>query len=206
MKGPLQLTRQGSGGRCRVGFPEGVSAVMSTTLVGAALVAVFAAVLVTLAMEYVVKPVLEARKDRVLGALREQRELLAVTLELSMAARALLLEIPATADREVRESFRSERERQYGRIQGLVRRLFDGVSGYAAAYPGEVRDLAIEYVMCLHCLTMSRRSRQAQAELIVSLAGPATRVFEPRLWPLRVRPGTVAELRRRLAVIGVPAE
>lgn len=176
---------------------------MSTTLVGAALVAVFAAVLVTLAMEYLVKPALEARKDRVIGALRAQRELLAATLELSMAARAMLLEVPVAADREVRENFRLERERQYGRVQGLVRRLFDGVSGYAAAYPGEVRDLAIEYVMCLHCLTMSRRTRQAQAELIVSLTGPAVRAFEPRLW--RVWAGASSDLRRRLAVIdGAP--
>jgi hypothetical protein len=169
-----------------------------TSLVGA----VFAAIFVTLFIEYLAKPRLEARKDRILAIMRARREFLAAITNISMAAQLLLLDVPRNADREIREKFRLERQRQYERLQESVLKLFDNVGEFGAIYRGaKMRDTIVHYVMCLYGLTMSKRTRRAQAEAMLGMAIPAAKTFEPRLLHLWSWARAFLELQRRISDI-----
>ncbi len=152
------------------------------------------AVFVTLVVESVAKPRLEARKERHLETLRTRRAVVTAVVTLTMAARMSVTELPGDAEEELRRRWRDEQLRHHGRLQALVTDLFDNLGRYAAAYPEPIcRDL-IRYVVCLRGVTLSTRPPQAQAEIIRSLGRPAAAMLAARGW----RPGAASRARDEL--------
>jgi hypothetical protein len=143
--------------------------------------AVVTAVLVTLVVEYLVKPGLEARKEGHLTTARNRRALLVAILDLAMAAQIVSAELPGEAAWALQRAFREERERHYGRLRTLAMEMFDNLGRYAQAYPWPYRDEPVAFVMCLYGVMISTRPKRRQAEIILGLAQVAARVFDPSI-------------------------
>jgi hypothetical protein len=94
------------------------------------------ALLVTLVIEYAVKPQLEARKERHLEALRTQRRFDSLLIDLAVAAGVYITDdTTAYGFAVVRGKLQAERARQYDRMQNLVTELFDNLGKFAGSYP-----------------------------------------------------------------------
>ncbi|GIF01569.1 hypothetical protein [Paractinoplanes rishiriensis] len=143
------------------------------------------ALLVTLVIEYAVKPQLEARKERHLEALRTQRRFEALLVDLALAAGVYITD-DTTADGNavVRGKLQAERARQYDRMQHLVTELFDNLGKFASSYPlAPWRNDMLLVGTTMHGILMSARSRHRQAQLIAELTGISSRIFYQRhLW------------------------
>lgn len=163
------------------------------------------AVIVTLAIEYVAKPRLEARKERILGALRARRELLTAITRLSLAARMYCEELPATAPQDLQRAWGHERGRQYDVLQTQARQLLDDVPRYAHAYPRQFDDVVLGYVTTVHAVMLSMRPRSRKAALVADLGVPVATALEvPPMWNVRAVArmlGAQQEARRALEKI-----
>lgn len=73
------------------------------------------AVFVTLAVEYIAKPRMEARKERILEDARLRRDLVTAIMDLTLSAAILITDVPADASAEVKQTLREERRRHYER-------------------------------------------------------------------------------------------
>lgn len=175
------------------------------TVVTAAATAVF----VTLAVEYFAKPRLEARKERILDALRARRELLTLITRLSISARMYAARLPDSAARDLQRVWDAERNRQYQLMHEQALQLSDNVARFANSYPRQLDDVLMGYAFAVHGIVLSMRPRHQKAELIADLAIPiATAIEVPRPWPWRLWRMARAqiEVRRKLAEIGAVAD
>ena len=138
------------------------------------------ALLVTLVVEYAVKPQLEARKDRHLEHMRTRRRFFEMLTNLALSSGAFLEDFSAAdGDSIVRSKIQAERQRQYDRMQALVTELFDTVGYYASVYPGGVgwQRGVMDLGTTMHGVMLSARSRREQARIIAELTGLAGRVY-----------------------------
>jgi hypothetical protein len=142
------------------------------------------AVVLTLILEYFFKPFLEARKQRHLENLRTRQELLAALVSLTMSAKIYVTEVPDDIDPVLRQAFKDERARHYGRLKSTVSDLFDNAGRYAKVYPALLSDDLIAYLACLHGVMLSRRPKHRQADIIQAMGVPAATVLDPRPWRL----------------------
>ncbi|MFY1673683.1 hypothetical protein ACN27G_27615 [Plantactinospora sp. WMMB334] len=141
--------------------------------------------MVTLAIELLLRPYLERRKEQFMNTFRARREFLGEIVTLAQAARFVVGELPKDAGREVRENFHTEQQRQYEQMVEWVQRMFDQMGRYAATY-GRLMTDTIDYITCLRGVTLSGRRRNRKADIIVGLAEPAAEVFNPSIWrPIR---------------------
>ncbi|MEU1763334.1 hypothetical protein [Micromonospora sp. NPDC005652] len=144
------------------------------------------AVFVTLAVEYLAKPRMEARKERILEDARLRRELVTAIMDLTLSAVILITDIPADASPEVKRTLRAERARHYDRLRSRIDALHDDAGRYARAYRGVQRAAALEYLNCVKGLVLSERTRYRQAEAVHTLAVPVVTILEATLWhPIR---------------------
>ncbi|MFI7607430.1 hypothetical protein ACIBTV_20110 [Micromonospora sp. NPDC049366] len=148
------------------------------TVVTAATTAVF----VTLAVEYLAKPRLEARKERILEDVRLRRDLLTAILDLTLSAAILVHEIPNDASAEVKQSLRQERKRHYERMSLRINELHDNAGRYARAFKEPKRTAVLRYLNCVKGLVLSERTRHRQAEIVHSLGVPVATILEGTLW------------------------
>ncbi|WP_020386952.1 hypothetical protein [Kribbella catacumbae] len=164
------------------------------------------AVFVTLAIEYLVKPRMEARKERYFGILRARQELLTVITKLTLAAKMYGEDLPATARTDLQRVWNAERDRQYEVLQSQSRALMDDVARFAQAYPGQFRETLIAYVTTVHGIMLSMRPRHRKATQIADLGIPITTALEVppgwKIWAL-VRMALAHEkVHRMLTKIG----
>ncbi|MEV7227288.1 hypothetical protein AB0M79_09735 [Polymorphospora sp. NPDC051019] len=152
--------------------------------------------LVTIAVEYAAKPRLEARKDRILETLRNRRELVATALSAALTTEFLLHDLPADADRELRDTFRAERKRHYERVQQQVQTLYDSIGKYGTLYRNPVRDLVIQYIMQMYGVILSRRTQRRKAEIIKGLTAPMIVLLDGPKHKLVARAVALKEIRR----------
>ncbi len=165
---------------------------------GAAATAAVTAVFVTVLVECLAKPRLEARKERHLEALRTRRELVTAIATLTMAARMSVTELPAGADDEVRQRWGEEQRRHHARLRTLVTDLFDDLGRYVAAYPEPVGVELIRAVVCLHGVMLSSRPERRRAEIVHAVGRAVTRVVSGASGEAAAR----AELRAVIARTG----
>jgi hypothetical protein len=157
------------------------------------------AVFVTLTIEYIAKPRLECRKERILAMVHSRQELLSSVVDLSMAAGVVKLEAPPAMAVETQGRVEAERQRQYGRIREQSERLFDQAGKYAGAYalPHVMRDIVIGYIYCVQGVALSARSQRQQAETIYNLGIPMAGILDhPRFWQVRKWQRGLEEVRR----------
>jgi len=160
------------------------------------------ALLVTLVIEYAIKPQLEARKERHLEALRTQRRFEALLVDLALAAGVYVTDdtMPG-ADTTVRRKVQAERGRQYDRMGHLITELFDNLGRFAASYPlAPWRDDMLLVGTTMHGILMSARNRHRQAQLIADLTAISSRIFcQRQLWKAADVSSARSELRTLVA-------
>ncbi|KAB8181808.1 hypothetical protein FH608_050785 [Nonomuraea phyllanthi] len=147
--------------------------------------AAVAAIIFNLALDYLAKPRLEARKEEILEAHRLRRELLASAIRITYAAAIVSAVIPDGADSTVRGNVYVEQDRQHDRLQAEVQQLADDGSRHAGTFLGSLLNLVVGYVSALQGLLMSARPRTDQAVEIQKLAGAmAIALSSPRRWQI----------------------
>ncbi|MBG0818921.1 hypothetical protein [Planomonospora sp. ID82291] len=176
-----------------------------TINLAAAVVAGVTSIVVTLLVEYAAKPRLEARKERILDAVRARRKLTATLLDIGLAAAVLREDLPAIADPVVQQKVRAERARQYKRLEELGQELVDGSGRYLVTLLGLPRRLTANAAFAVLGVLMSARTRRDQAEAITGLVTPLATVLETPLWRLLKRGRAALELTRQLAAIQEPS-
>lgn len=157
-------------------------------------VSVVTSVLAAVVIEQVVKPRVEAMKER----RATRRDLMTRMVGLSLSAGVLAEELPKDMTREVRERVRAEQARQDERLRSAVMQLFDDSGRYLAAYAGPLRQLLVDYVGCIHGLVLSDRTRVRKAQIIKELAVPVATALDPE----RQRPWHLPKNVRALAEAG----
>lgn len=143
------------------------------------------------------KPRVEANKERRAA----QRELMSRLVGLSLSAGVLAEELPKDMSREVRDRVRGEQVRQEERLRLIVQQLFDDSGRFIAVYWGPLRQLLVEYIMCVHGLMLSSHTRVRKAQIIKELGVPVATALDPE----RQRPwyalGNVRALREASRII-----
>ncbi|MFC0005475.1 hypothetical protein [Micromonospora siamensis] len=165
----------------------------ATTFAASVATSVVAATVV----EQVVKPRVEANKERRAA----RRELMSRMVGLSLSAGVLAEELPKDMSREVRDRVRAEQVRQEERLRLIVQQLFDDSGRFVAVYGGPLRQLLVEYAMCVHGLMLSSRTRLRKAQIIKELNVPVATALDPerqRLWYVL---GNVRALREASRII-----
>lgn len=163
--------------------------------------AAITALVVTLAVEYLAKPRLEARKERILAALRARHELLAGMANLYMSAEFVSIEVPAGPDRQSRETLAAERQRHYGRIQELSQHLADNAGEYARTYIAPVRALVFDYIFLVRGVVLSGSTRRRKAEIIKKLSTPTGMIISHRWWQVPTAVRAWFDVKHLMAVL-----
>ncbi|MFG1872067.1 hypothetical protein [Micromonospora arborensis] len=164
------------------------------------------AVFVTLAVEYIAKPAVEARKERILEDARLRRDLVTAIMDLTLSATILTTDVPVDASASVKQSLRDERRRHYDRMRTRIDALHDDAGRYARAYQGAKRSAAQRYLACVKGLVLSERTRYQQADVVRSLAVPVVTILEGTVRrPLRFQDARL-KLEKLVADTEVPAE
>ncbi len=144
------------------------------------------AVVVTLLVEYAAKPRLEARKERIVAAVRTRRELVELLVSIGVTAQHLGHELPAGREPEVVSIVRKQRARNYEQMETAIMRVFDDIGRYAAVYPARLQEVLSAYLGCVVGVVISRRSQHAQARIVADFAPLITTAMQPpRLWRVR---------------------
>ncbi|WP_219505298.1 hypothetical protein [Nonomuraea ceibae] len=151
------------------------------------LVAAAVSLVVTLGIEYVAKPRLEARKERILEAMRARRDLLSRVAVVAMTATAAAADIPDEASSEVQDKIRAEQARQFDRLEGEVLGLADDAGRYLSTFAGPVRTLIGDYLFVQRGVLMSERSRSEQCAQVLELAGQMALVLGGPRWRFWIR-------------------
>ncbi|MEW9527845.1 hypothetical protein [Microbispora sp. NPDC049125] len=154
---------------------------------------------VTLGIEYAAKPRLEARKERILEAVRTRRELLARLAVIGMAATAAAMEMPAGVSEAVLKKLRAERARQFERLEAEVRQLVDDAGRYLATFTGPARALVADYLFVQLGVLLSGRSRSEQCARVLELTKQMAVVLDGPRWRFWVRLKAWFALSRTLA-------
>lgn len=165
------------------------------------------AVFVTLVVEYLAKPSLEARKDRILDAHRARGELHDLIMKITFAAARLCEKLPADAPADLRSTWDKEADRQYEIMHGQILEAADNVGRYMRVYRSQIRDLVAAYLINLHGVVLSPRTRDRQAEIVANLGAPmATAITPPRPWGIRAWRRAVSEIRAQITDMQIPAD
>jgi len=141
------------------------------------------ALVVTLAVEYVAKPRLEARKEAILDALRSRREVQALVLQMTVAAQRYAEDMPDGIDPQLRTRWATERNRQYAVLEELVLKLSDEVPRYAGTFRQPLRDLVVQIAYNAFGIMLSLRPKTRKAQMLVELGTAAAAVLDlPAPW------------------------
>lgn len=174
---------------------------------GAVITAGVTAVFVTFGFEYLAKPSLEARKERILDAHRARGELYDLIVRVTFAAGRFQEKMPGTAPAALRATWDDELDRQYEIMRTQILAATDNLGRYMRVYRGVIRGLVASYVTTLHGVILSPRTRDRQAEIVAGLGGPmATAITPPRPWRIPAWWRAVCEVRRLIDDTQVPAD
>lgn len=162
--------------------------------------------LVALMFEYLAKPRLEARKERILRAVRNRDELLGHLIAIGVVARQLATDTPKDLAPGVREGFLLEQQRAYQRLNETTHVLYDRMGDLAGSYAWLPRDLIIRYMIVMRGLLMSDRTRHAKAKetsaITEPLAGYLTLVPLWAPWRNIRRAKALLEANAKIAKLG----
>jgi hypothetical protein len=140
------------------------------------------ALIVTLGIEYAAKPRLEARKERVLAALRSRRELSAALTAVSLPAAFLTMDIPKDAEPQVRETLKAERQRQYERMREQAQAMTDSMDRHASTFHSMPMKIVMSYIGTVQGIMLSARTRHDKAKLIFELSQQMALILDGRWW------------------------
>lgn len=142
------------------------------------------AALVTWAFEYLAKPRLEARKERILDAYRSRRELTSSLLSVAACATRY---IAISSVEDPVASMAAERDRQFQRMIDLSKEMLDGAERHAGTWGNFGAGTVTGLVTALYVrLTITEDDKRLEtAERVKELSLLAFTGFNhPRLWEL----------------------
>jgi hypothetical protein len=157
---------------CMMELMSTVSTVLTAALVSG---------VVTIGLEVVAKPRLDARKERILNDVRNRREFESNLLRLRMTSGTwAVFEYPPNVTDEGRALLDAERERAFQRMDDVTVELIDNLGFYALTYFGmslprlhtSVPELISRYVFAVRGVLLSNRSFAAKAQIIQELTAP----------------------------------
>ncbi|EWM67010.1 MULTISPECIES: hypothetical protein [unclassified Micromonospora] len=140
------------------------------------------ALIVTLGIEYAAKPRLEARKERILAALRSRRELSAALTAVSLPAAFLSMDIPREAESQVRETLKEERWRQYERMRQQAQAMTDSMDRHAGTFHSMPMKIVMSYIGTMQGILLSARTRHDKAKLVFELSQQMALILDGRWW------------------------
>jgi len=144
-------------------------AVSFETIIGSALAAGIVSVLV----EYAVKPRLEARKERILAAHRDRQRLHDRLIAIGIAAARLNRDrLPGDTRAEVRQALRGEDQRALTTIDEQTRDLVDDLGHAAGTYAWRIKDLVVGYAALVRGWSLSERTAAEKGRLIAEVTTP----------------------------------
>jgi hypothetical protein len=152
---------------------------MSTvsTVVTAAVVSA----VVSIFFEWVAKPRMDARKERILNDIGNRRKFENSLLRLDIASGMWAqFKYPANATRQTKEAIDAERQRAYKQIDDATKEMVDNLGFYALTYVGirlpwlntSIPEMISRYVYCVRGVYLSNRTYTAKAEIIHKLTEP----------------------------------
>ncbi len=128
------------------------------SLVATVLTSAFA----TLAMEWLAKPRLGARKENILALHRGRRTFhtnLTILSNSAKLATGAAHEIPRSTKEDLRRSIRAEADRTATRIDSATQDMSDNVMDYVSTYATErIRNLILRYVFTARAIAISTRT------------------------------------------------
>jgi hypothetical protein len=150
---------------------------------------------VALGIEWVVKPRLEARKERIIGYWRKRHTFDSYLLKmLVISGRWSELKEPAEVSDDFRRKLSGEMDRDFGQIDDMTRELFDDIGSYALTYVGmklpyikrSIPDMIADYIYIVRGIAISDRAQHTKAEIIRELTEPTFNyLFGNRKHPVR---------------------
>lgn len=160
---------------------------------GTILVSAITSALVTLAIEWLAKPRLEARKERILALHHARRvfeknvvTVLGNSAKLSTDAAS---QLPRDISVELHRTIREEINRSATRVEDTTREMVDNLADYLLTYPTDrTRNLISRYVYIARGIAMSSRTQVEKGEILKEIMGPLyTWLFVRRRPVSRVR-------------------
>lgn len=140
---------------------------------------------VSIFFEWVAKPRMDARKERILNDIRNRRKFENNLLRLEVASRMWAqFKYPLNATRQTKEAIDAERQRTYQQIDNTTKEMVDDVGFYALTYLGvrirplktPVPEMIGRYVHCVRGVYLSNRTYTTKAKIIHRLTEPV-RIF-----------------------------
>jgi len=138
---------------------------------------------VTLVIEYLAKPRLEARKERLLAILRARQDLRRLMLRIGVTAQRLNHpRLPATVVGEPRTRMLAQDERSAEVLAADVATLSDTVIEPLYNWPSRAGRMLFTYVGIVNGIVMSERTRAKKGELIATSIAPVIDFFFAPRW------------------------
>jgi hypothetical protein len=185
--------------------PYGMMQTMST--VSTVLTAGVVSAVVSIFFEWIAKPRMDARKERILNDIGNRRKFENNLLRLEVASGMWAqFKYPASATRQTKEAIDAERQRAYQQIDNTTKGMADDLGFYALTYFGvrmrplktSVPEMISRYVYCVRGVYLSNRTYTTKAEIIRKLTGPMrTFLFGGKLHWLR-RVNALFEMQKLL--------
>jgi hypothetical protein len=155
-------------------------------VITAVVTSVIASIASSFLFDYMARPRLEARKERILGQLRKRREFYSSALSLGVAAKIAAVDVPFGIDHKTREKLVGERQAARQRMTTISKGLLEDVGAIAGTYHSLIIDDVISYIMTMHGVVLSRRSSERKAEVIEECTRDLLAFLEGRWWrPIR---------------------
>ncbi|WP_163511582.1 hypothetical protein [Fodinicola acaciae] len=149
---------------------------MTTNVIVSAVVSL----VVALGIEWLAKPWLEIRKERLLQSARRRYELGERLVIVAMeATKVLWPELPADVRDDNRRAYQAEIDRSYQRLDDTVKAVYDDMLT-AGTYIGRPRRVAVSYALRARMVMVSDRTPAQKAELLVQDTKPVQEyLFSP---------------------------
>jgi hypothetical protein len=170
---------------------------------GTVFIAALTSGLVALGIEWLAKPRLEARKERLLHLHRARQTFQANVVRLladwARVSAAAALPLPRDLKSEVRRAARGEVNRAVQRIDYVTKEMADKLEDYALTYgTASVRDLVLEYVAVARGVQLSDRTQVEKAEILKEISAPLHTVLFGR-WRFVSRWRALTDLPKAMA-------
>ncbi|KAA9164966.1 hypothetical protein FPZ12_006865 [Amycolatopsis acidicola] len=144
---------------------------------------------VALGIEWLAKPRLEARKDRLLDLHRKRRSFgNQMTTIMLNAAKWDDLDLGVDMPESARKRLREERREADGRIEDAIRKMNAETVDVVFSYAGKrIKETIIGYIFLMQMLMISDRTQAEKRKILLEVTGAAHTWLFSRVWHYKAR-------------------
>jgi hypothetical protein len=176
------------------------------SLVGTVLVPAITSAFVMLAYEWLAKPRLEARKERLRARRDFEKNLHVILGNASKLATGAAHGIPRGTEEELRLAIRAEADCAATQIVAATKDMSDNLMDYVKTYyTDRIRNLIVRYVFTARAISISTRSQVEKAEILKEVTIPINTWLFAR-WRYITRAQAFEELPKVLDKYSGPIE